>query len=158
MLEREKYIKILLFLLIAVFGRILLQIIPGAAPIIPMALFAGANYGLEAAVFVGAGAFALSFFLIHGEIGLGNIFHIVIAISFIVSGIFLAIKVLRIGKHGQINPQIMVFRVTIATVFIEVALSLMQGEIFRSPHSYYHLLANIVLAAIIGGIGKKEPG
>ncbi len=160
-MDYKKYFRIVLYLFLAVLGRLLLQWIPGAAPILPVALFTGASYGFEAAMFVGAGSFFISTVLIHATtrtylFDTFTIIRILTAMGLIITGIFVAVKILKIGKHGVINPEALIYRVIIATIILEIGISaLLEGEIFRTPDSFYHLFANIILAAIIGDFGRK---
>jgi hypothetical protein len=146
---------------ITILGRIFLYWIPGVAPVIPIALYTGAMYGLDAAILVAVPSIVISYFLIQQQFstdpfsGFTPVF-VFVAIGFIVASIILSVKILKIGKHGEMSPEILIYRTFIATLFIEVGISLMQGQIIRSPQSYYHIIANIIIAGVVGIIGQKK--
>ncbi len=156
-MDWNKYERITVYALIAIVGRLLLQWIPGGTPIMPMALYTASFYGLEAAVGVAVIAQFVSGIIISGSFDSFTIIKIVMSTGLVVVSMILSVKILKIGKPGKYEAGALLDKVILATIFLEIGMSLTRGAIFIYPDSFYHLIANILFVGVIALLSKEDP-
>ncbi len=143
---------VLILLALAVLGRVLLKVtplvnIPSVEPIIPIAVFAGLAYGVEAGIIVGLLAYPISNFFLPGEFfGLWIIWQ---AVGGAVAG-----GVAGLAKKATFNN--MLWYTAIGTILFQLAVNLPSNEIWFWGFSDVHLFSNLLFAALIGLFVVKE--
>jgi hypothetical protein len=152
-----------LLTVLATLGRVLLFWIPGATPILPIALFAGGLYGLDAAIVLAvialiSSSLILNFtYLVPGAVDSFTGLSIIYGVGLVVVGIFISTKILKIGKPKSFNLSALMYRVILASIVLEIGISLFGGTFFKIPDSFYHIIANIIGVFFIGLFAKETP-
>ncbi len=142
--------EIVILLLAAVIGRVLIKQFPtltSIEPIIPVAVFAGLSYGVNAGVLIGLLAYPLSnIFLEGGPFGLYSLLQ----------GIGGAIAGSLAGYARKADTGTLVLYTVIGTLIFEVILNFGDGLLLVWPFSFTHIISNIFFALLIGELSLKQ--
>ena len=147
---KKKFISesdLLALIIIASVGRVITEPFPSVEPIIPIAVYAGLVYGVDAGIIIGLVSSPISnIFMEGGPFGLWTLLQ---ATGGAISG----------GLAGYANKATkgnLLYYSVIGTFIFEFAVNLGDGLLLVWPFSFTHIVSNAIFAILLGELLIKE--